>query len=54
MIDGVNDTNNHLIALCNYISDLHCHVNLIPLNNCPIKTFKALVFLSDFSIIPFC
>lgn len=41
MIDGVNDTDEHLDALIAYISDLHCHVNLIPLNNCPDKSLRS-------------
>lgn len=32
MIDGVNDTDEHLRALLSYCSHLLCHVNLIPIN----------------------
>ena len=33
MIDGINDTNEDLIALIRYCKGLHAHVNLIPLND---------------------
>ena len=33
MIDGVNDTDEHLQALINYCNGLLCHVNLIPINS---------------------
>lgn len=32
MVEGVNDTKEHALALCKRLSGLNCHVNLIPLN----------------------
>lgn len=32
MVEGVNDTKEHALALCKRLLGLNCHVNLIPLN----------------------
>lgn len=32
MVEGVNDTKEHALALCKRVSGMNCHVNLIPLN----------------------
>ena len=40
MIEGVNDTNPEMQALCDFCEGTLCHVNLIQLNNIPDSPFK--------------
>lgn len=40
MIDGVNDTDEDLIALIRYCKGLHVHINLIPLNDIDDSPWK--------------
>ena len=40
MIDGVNDTNPEMQALCDFCEGTLCHVNLIQLNDIPDSPFK--------------
>ncbi len=40
MIDGVNDTNPEMNALCDFCEGTLCHVNLIQLNDIPDSPFK--------------
>lgn len=40
MIDGINDTNPEMQALCDFCEGTLCHVNLIQLNNIPDSPFK--------------
>lgn len=40
MIEGINDTNPEMEALCDFCEGTLCHVNLIQLNNIPDSPFK--------------
>ena len=40
MIDGVNDTNPEMQALCDFCEGTLCHVNLIQLNDIPDSPFR--------------
>ena len=41
MLRNVNDTDEDLKALVEYVKDLHCHINLIKYNNTPGSKFKG-------------
>ncbi len=40
MIDGINDTEEDLSALCSFCANLLCHVNLIPMNSIDGSPFQ--------------
>ena len=40
MIDGINDTNPEMQALCDFCEGTLCHVNLIQLNDIPDSPFR--------------
>ena len=41
MLKDINDTDEDLKALVNFVKDLHCHINLIKYNNTPGSKFEG-------------